>query len=594
MRKRTVFKTGLSISLALSMCMASIPASAQDIFSDPEFAQENPAAEGQNLFSDGEGTLSEGTEENTVALDGVIYECGKYFASVKGYTEEIKNTSKIVIAAYIGDLPVSTMGEGCLKGLEDVTTIEIPGTMEVIPLNILDHWEGVTISCSEHSWVQSFAERNGIAYDTSNMPATYVADSDGNGLAYVFDWKNQTYTAAGLERMSKLTDVVYKDEISGYPVTEIDTEKFSMIYFDEHQLDFRNVRSLYIPDGIQRISGYEYSMYDEILYEDDFGPTNYRNLVSVVFEEGDTPIKLEGGLFKDCISLSDIQFSSRVREIPAYMFTNCPALTRLELPEGMVKINEAALQGAQNLEYLYIPSSVTEIAEDAMNGLTKVTVHGKENSYGEYYCRAHGIPFVADGSIEPEKPYILQTDAQIINHCLSFSICFLRDGEGAEGYEFQSLASDGKTVLRTKKSASSKTVLTKAPNDIYVRARYWKTENGQKVYSEWSNMEHLYLELKGGNMVLKNTSVKGNKVTVTFAGNADFFKESDGYDCKLRNVDGVGKNYALKNQKYRTISFSNVNKGIYFVSAKAYKLVNGKKYYGEESNSQKIVVKFKQ
>lgn len=56
------------------------------------------------------------------------------------------------------------------------------------------------------------------------MPATYVADSDGNGLAFVFDWKNQTYTAAGLERMSKLTDVVYKDEIMGYPVTEIDTD----------------------------------------------------------------------------------------------------------------------------------------------------------------------------------------------------------------------------------------------------------------------------------------------------------------------------------------------------------------------------------
>lgn len=591
MRKRTVFKTAVSIFLSATMGMTSISVSAQDIFSDSESVQENTAPEGENLFSDGEDALSKGTEENTVVQDGVIYECGKYFASVKGYTEELKNISKIVIAAYIGDLPVSTMAEGCLKGLENVTIIEIPGTMEVISLNILDSWEGVTISCSEHSWVQSFAERNGIAYDTSNMPATYVADSDGNGLAYVFDWKNQTYTAAGLERMSKLTDVVYKDEIMGYPVTEIDTEKFSMIYFDEHQLDYRNVRSLYIPDGIQRIDGYEYSMYDEILYVDDFGPTNYRNLVSVVFEEGDTPIKLEGGLFKDCISLSDIQFSSRVRELPAYMFTNCPALTRLELPEGMVKINEAALQGAQNLEYLYIPSSVTEIADDAMDGLTKVTVHGKENSYGEYYCRAHGIPFVADGSIEPEQPYIIHAGSQIIDHSLYFSIRFLRDGEGAEGYEFQSLASDGKTILRTKKSASSKTVLRKAPNNIYVRARYWKTENGQKVYSAWSNMEHLYLDLKGGNMILKNASVKGNKVTVTFADNADFFKESDGYDCKLSNFDGTGKNYVLRNRKYRTINFTNVNKGIYFVSARAYKLVNGKKYYGEESNNKKIVVK---
>lgn len=83
-----------------------------------------------------------------------------------------------------------------------------------------------------------------------------------------------------------------------------------------------------------------------------------------------------------------------------------------------------------------------------------------------------------------------------------------------QSFEFQSFASDGKTILRTKKSASSKTVLRKAPNNIYVRARYWKTENGQKVYSAWSNMEHLYLDLKGGNMILKNASVKGNKVKI--------------------------------------------------------------------------------
>lgn len=153
MRKRTVFKTVVSISLAVIMGMASIPVSAQDIFSDSESVQENTASEGENLFSDEEDALSKGTEENTVVQDGVIYECGKYFASVKGYTEELKNISKIVIAAYIGDLPVSTMAEGCLKGLENVTTIEIPGTMEVISLNILDSWEGVIISCSEHSWV---------------------------------------------------------------------------------------------------------------------------------------------------------------------------------------------------------------------------------------------------------------------------------------------------------------------------------------------------------------------------------------------------------------------------------------------------------
>ena len=49
---------------------------------------------------------------------------------------------------------------------------------------------------------------------------------------------------------------------------------------------------------------------------------------------------------------------------------------------------------------------MTDIADDAMEGLTKLTVHGETNSYAEYYCRTHGIPFEAEGSMEQEKPYM--------------------------------------------------------------------------------------------------------------------------------------------------------------------------------------------
>ena len=53
--------------------------------------------------------------------------------------------------------------------------------------------------------------------------------------------------------------------------------------------------------------------------------------------------------------------------------------------------------------------------------------------------------------------------------------------------------------------------LAKAPNDIYVRVRSWNTENGEKVYSQWSDKAHLYLDVKAGNMVLKKAAANAGR-----------------------------------------------------------------------------------
>lgn len=59
----------------------------------------------------------------------------------------------------------------------------------------------------------------------------------------------------------------------------------------------------------------------------------------------------------------------------------------------------------------------------------------------------------------------------------------------------------------------------------------------------------------------------------------------------LKNADSQVESYMLKNRMYRTIRYKNIEKGTYYVIAKTYKIVNGKKYYGKVSNAQKIVIK---
>lgn len=234
---------------------------------------------------------------------------------------------------------------------------------------------------------------------------------------------------------------------------------------------------------------------------------------------------------------------------------------------------------------------MTDIAADAMEGLTKLTVHGETNSYAEYYCRTHGIPFEAEGSMEQEKPYIVSAEGELRNHWLYFTVDILREMEGAQGYEYQTLANDGETVLRTKNTSAPSCTLAKAPNDIYIRVRSWKTENGEKVYSEWSDTAHLYLDVTPGTMVLNRATSNGRKVTMTFADNANFFKESVGFDCRLEKTSASGTTYIKKNQKHRTIAFTNVKPGTYTAKARAYKLVNGEKVYGDRSNTIQVVVK---
>ncbi|MDO4339305.1 MAG: leucine-rich repeat domain-containing protein [Eubacteriales bacterium] len=601
----------ISISSIIFLCLFSIPIYGAEEFTVPEDVQGNET----DVFSSGDNgsgdyileeghtqvftaeTEAAGTDENIIIYNGIVYEEDEYEdgLTVIGYTEELRGVSKISIPVLVGEKVVSGMRKECFYGLENVEAIEVPGSVTRFTSGIFDSWEGITLFCSERSSAYFSAVRNGITYDISAFPPSYVIDESENGIAYVLNWETMTYTAASLElrNLSEPKTVVYKDEIAGYPVTSIDTGKFFGVYYEDQVFRFDDVKGIFIPDGIQELAQGEIS--PKLCYDfevgDDIIEWGYVNLTSVVFEEGETPIKLHKYTFSNCTSLKEVKLSSRVRELPPYMFVECPALTELELPEGMTKIGEGALQGASNLKSLYIPSSVTEIADDAMTGLTKLTVYGKKNSYAEYYCKTHEIPFKAEGSIEQEKPYIVSTKGELKKRWLYFTVDLLREMDGAEGYEYQTLLKDGKTVYRTKKAATASCVLAKAPNDIYVRVRSWKTEDGKKVYSEWSDPAHLYLEVKAGDMVLKKAAASGRKVSLTFAANANFFKESDGFDCRLQKTVSSGTSYVKRNQKYRNLTFTNVKPGTYIAKARAYKLVNGKKVYGNLSNTIRVVVK---
>ena len=246
---------------------------------------------------------------------------------------------------------------------------------------------------------------------------------------------------------------------------------------------------------------------------------------------------------RQIVDLSNIDLGYSIFAIYRKAFYGSDRLEELTLSPGLQYIQTKAFAYCTNLRELRLPDTVVDIAEDAFEGCDNLTIFCTAGSYVEEYCRTHKIPFIVEGA-EPSR--LVQTGFRVSNQSLYFDIGFQHTEEGAAGYEFQSLASDGKTILRTKTSDSSSTVLRKAPNDIYVRGRYWKQVNGHKVYSAWSDMIYLHADIKVGNISLEKAEIKGNNVTLTFADNPNFFKESDGYDCMLKNADSQVESYMLK------------------------------------------------
>ncbi len=68
----------------------------------------------------------------------------------------------------------------------------------------------------------------------------------------------------------------------------------------------------------------------------------------------------------------------------------------VQLGEKVKTIGSRAFADCRNLEQIFIPASVTKIAEDAFSGAENLIIFGNAGSKAEEYANAHEIPFVPD------------------------------------------------------------------------------------------------------------------------------------------------------------------------------------------------------
>jgi len=81
--------------------------------------------------------------------------------------------------------------------------------------------------------------------------------------------------------------------------------------------------------------------------------------------------KIGKSAFCGCIQLQDISIPSQITTIEKYTFANCP-ITSINIPQGIINIEEGVFEGCNQLTTITIPESVISIGYGVFSGCSKL------------------------------------------------------------------------------------------------------------------------------------------------------------------------------------------------------------------------------
>lgn len=273
-------------------------------------------------------------------------------------------------------------------------------------------------------------------------------------------------------------------------------------------------------------------------------------------------------------------------------FYSCEGITSIYIPNTVTTIETKAFNQCTGLNKVEIPASVTEIEDDAFLDCSNVTIYTTNGSYAEQYAAVHDIPCITENDLAaPAAPVYKKVTGNV-------ATASLKRVEGAEGYQviigYQDCDKNGNywQIKDTKSLTVSFEHVRHGTFYSYVRA--YKTEDGEKIFSDWSDGSAVYVQaFTPSTPKFSGITVSGSTVTV------DMYcaKNWTGFDVVL----GKAKNstqptnyaYIAKNQKSGRIVFKNVKKGTYYVGAHTFNRTGttSAKVFSQWSNIKKITVK---
>ena len=276
--------------------------------------------------------------------------------------------------------------------------------------------------------------------------------------------------------------------------------------------------------------------------------------------------------FFGCTDLVHVTIPGSVAVIEDSLFSDCYDLETAVLEEGVTKIGAGAFRYCSEMTSIVIPASVTRIAADAfvtekgedMVNIPGLTISGWEGSTAQAYAEKNGFSFKAL-NISIKKAKVTAEDQVYNGKKLKPAVTVKLKGTVLEeGTDYTVSYSDNKAI-------GTATVTVKGKGKYNDTASGTFRINPKKVTG---------LKLKAGKKQLtalwnKRAGVSGYQLQYGL-------KKSFASSKKLT----VSKETAVK----KTIGKLKAGK-TYYVRIRAFKTVNGTKYWSAWSNAEKIRVK---
>lgn len=95
------------------------------------------------------------------------------------------------------------------------------------------------------------------------------------------------------------------------------------------------------------------------------------SLMSVIFEEDIRLLNISGGAFRNC-GFTRIEIPEGITKLDSGAFSVCKQLTEIKLPESMISMSHGTFEGCTSLESIEIPSGVTSILYYVFRDCTKL------------------------------------------------------------------------------------------------------------------------------------------------------------------------------------------------------------------------------
>ena len=398
-----------------------------------------------------------------VTLPSSLTEIGRYaFAGAIGLTEvTIPENTQIIRDHAFADctnLTQINLSEGlttiyayAFENCTGITSIHLPDSITTLGYKVFGGCSNLVSANYPVNWVNSPSGNGSNSYEYGTVfsgcpKLTEIEIPEGVKVIAPHSFANLT-TLTRVTLPSSLTEIGRYAFAGAIGLTEVTIPENTQIIRDHAFADCTNLTQINLSEGLTTIYAYAFENctgITNIHLPDSITTLGYKvfggcsNLVSAnypvnwvnspsgngsnSYEYGNvfsgcpklTEIEIPEGVkaiaphsFASLTSLTSVTLPSSLTEIGAYAFAGATGLTEVTLPSNTKTIRDYAFADCAGLKDIYIPDSTTDIRKAVFENCPQLTIHCSYYSMATIYAIENNIPFEQIGTYTDSAETVL-------------------------------------------------------------------------------------------------------------------------------------------------------------------------------------------